>query len=73
MKMTKKDFTALSVIIKDTITDNPDMAKQYKKLNLSDKRYRWDLLYLSGVEITKYYDYLNDDHIDTALRKIVRS
>jgi len=38
------------------------------------KRFRWDLFHAAGG--TKFacdtlYDYLNDDHIDTALRAIV--
>lgn len=45
-------------------------------LNLTDMRYRWDLTYLLP-EVSKFiretlYDYCDDTHIDTALRKIVR-
>ena len=43
---------------------------------LSPMRYRWDLLHAAGL--TKWicdnlYPYLNDDHIDTALRKITKT
>ena len=43
---------------------------------LSPMRYRWDLTYAAGL--TKWicdnlYSYLNDDHIDTALRKITKT
>lgn len=34
-------------------------------------RYRWDLLYASGVLLT-LYENLDDSHIDTALRAIVK-
>lgn len=42
-----------------------------------DRRYRWDLMWDIPVEIRRpvlnaMYEYMNDDHIDTALRKIVR-
>lgn len=45
-----------------------------------DKRYRWDLLYASGLKIgdgagvvgdLDLYAYLDDTHIDSALREIV--
>lgn len=35
-------------------------------------RHRWDMLWASKFDVRKFYDAgLNDDHIDTALRKIV--
>lgn len=36
-----------------------------------NKRYRWDLLYGSGLDLREMYSYLSDEHIDTALRRIV--
>lgn len=38
-----------------------------------DKRYRWDLLGASGVDVCAFYDLydVNDSHIDSALRTIV--
>jgi hypothetical protein len=50
--------------------------------DISDVRYRWDILRATGLKIgdsigmpgdIPLYDYLNDDHIDTALRSIVKS
>ncbi len=48
---------------------------RYKAAGHSDKRYRWDLAYHAGL--TTYicdvlYTYLNDTHIDTALKHLVR-
>ena len=45
--------------------------------NWSEKRMRWDMLWSVGREkrqawFDAVYQYLNDDHIDTALRKIVQ-
>lgn len=37
-----------------------------------DKRYRWDLFYAAALPVQELYAYLNDDHIDTALRKLVK-
>ena len=41
-----------------------------------DKRYRWDLFYATpqdvrGELVSELYQYLNDAHIDTALKSIV--
>ena len=36
-----------------------------------DKRYRWDLARESGYPIVGLYAYLDDRHIDSALRRIV--
>lgn len=43
--------------------------------NLSSKRYRWDLLWAAKLSVwisDNIYSYANDDHIDTALRNIIR-
>jgi hypothetical protein len=49
----------------------------YRKNNLSDKRWRWDMFWLASRRrmfpenlITKIYQYANDEHLDTCLRKI---
>lgn len=55
-----------------TPLDTPARRKMYK--GQTDKRYRWDLTYaakLTQFICTTLYTYMNDDHIDTALRKIV--
>lgn len=48
---------------------------RYAAEELSDKRYRWDLLrhtvLLSWV-CSELYPYLNDDHIDSALKSLVK-
>jgi hypothetical protein len=54
--------------------DTPELREWYKKNNMSDKRYRWDLTYRAGLTswiCSNLYSYANDDHIDTALRSIV--
>jgi hypothetical protein len=44
-------------------------ANKVKDLN---KRYRWDLLYASKVNVSAIYEYANDDHIDTVLRNLIK-
>ena len=49
----------------------------YSNAKDANKRLRWDMLYLSKRELPAHwvcdtlYPYLNDDHIDTALRQII--
>lgn len=53
-------------------TGNFPRADKVKDLN---KRYRWDLLYAcvgSQWVCDNLYPYMNDSHIDTALRSIVK-
>lgn len=54
---------------------------RYKAAGLSDKRFRWDCLWASKIKIgdgvgikgdLDLYAYMNDDHIDTALRSIIK-
>lgn len=74
MKIKPEDYEHL----KSAIALIPrDKALAHKALTLgSDKerRFRWDLLYkarLSPWICDNLYSYLNDSHIDTALKKIV--
>ena len=64
--------------IASTVEANMSMVplSQYTDQGYSAKRYRWDLTYASGL--TKWicdtlYPYLNDTHIDTALRHITNT
>lgn len=70
MKIKPEHLDYLRHYIKPLDTDK--RRKMYA--GLSDKRYRWDLVY--AARLTPFicevlYKYLNDDHIETALRKIV--
>ena len=51
-------------------------SKEYKQNGMSEMRFRWDVFYFAKIEgnSTKWlcdnlYSYLNDSHIDTALRQ----
>lgn len=73
MRITKNHYEMLEKAIKPL--DTPERRDAYKKHGLTDLRYRWDLLWGSGICKTYWmqevYAYCNDDHIDTALRRIV--
>jgi hypothetical protein len=48
---------------------------RYKAAGHSDKRYQWDLARHAGLIpyfCDVLYAYLNDDHINTALKRLVR-
>lgn len=44
---------------------------EYEARGLTAERHRWDMLWGTDYSIIPLYEYLNDDHIDTALRHIV--
>jgi len=79
MKIKPKHYN----ILKNAISElGVDTIKKHKNYLLTDKkeqakikdidmRLRWDCLWASKIDIGIWYDYLNDDHIDTALRYII--
>lgn len=47
--------------------------ENYLAAGMTARRYRWDLSYWTGLSkwiCENVYQYANDDHVDTALRKI---
>lgn len=72
MKITQEHYQHLSAQISPLNT--AELRAAYE--GLSAKRYRWDLLYRAGLSTwicDNLYPYLDDTHIDTALRSIVSS
>ena len=70
IKMNKTDYLELSKAVCEVINNNPSIRQEYKNKGLSSERFRWDMLWKSGFNINHLYSYLNDNHIDTALRNI---
>lgn len=73
MKMSKQHYEYLEsklIPVYKMMLDLPQYA------TLSEKRFRWDGLYAAKLSpwicANLYPADLNDDHIDTALRKIVK-
>lgn len=59
--------------------DTEDRRALYRASNLTAKRYRWDVAQIAFGDLPggfsrwvcdNLYSYLNDTHIDTALRKV---
>jgi hypothetical protein len=79
VKIRNDHYATLRDAIADVIAAHPDAIDTYRRAGLSDKRFRWDCLHAARIEgkpsyvfiCTELYQYLDDRHIDTALRRIV--
>ena len=79
MKMVDKDYLRLRGMVMPAMAQIPSL-EEYKDAGMTEQRHRWDALWQANRSCTKgligwfqnAYKYLNDDHIDTALRKIQR-
>lgn len=49
-----------------------ELFQEYRKRDLTHRRYRWDLVWKSGFNVCDLiYPYANDTHLDSALRFLV--
>lgn len=71
MKIKDSDLASLRAACESVLAQHPRAAAEYAARGLSHKRFRWDVLRASGFNTVGLYWYLNDDHIDTALRAIM--
>jgi hypothetical protein len=83
MKMTVEHYetlkSAIASIPIDAIADQKERLQKDGRVKNVDKRLRWDCLCASQIKIgdgvgmpgLPLYQYLNDTHIDTALRNIM--
>ena len=80
MKIKPEHYATLKEAIRTTLSQNPTSHEVYRKEGFTEMRFRWDLLWASKVgeqTISRWisdtiYEYANDEHIDTALRRIVK-
>jgi len=78
MKIKPEHYEYMKAAIGRLSSDIPrqrDFIQREGKAKDPDKRLRWDMLYLAGLTnwiCTYLYPYANDDHIDTALRSIMK-
>jgi len=76
MKIKSFHYNYMKEEITKIILKAPDMYQKYKSYGLSNKRYRWDLFHAANLSLFAcrfLYSYLDDSHIDTALRKITNT
>ena len=81
MKITEEDYQTLRKLIIDGLPVLQDtvrkelIAKAYRHHGLPPKRLRWDILRAAKGRdfVMQLYTYLDDTHVDTALRTVMRS
>lgn len=84
MKMTQKHYQKLKKILDDSIKkiEIDKFIEHRKREKFMNERFRWDVFNICDSEYRRsngtgiiyslsLYDYLNDDNIDTALKKYV--
>ena len=82
MKMRAEDFERLKKLIEASISRYPTAQKSYVTDGKSHTRFVWDVWHATvnvaqKAKVEDYlwmrglHDYLNDDHIETALKKII--
>ena len=77
MKMRSDDYAQLEQAVNRVLSELPEIsAIGYKSIGLSPMRFRWEALNVA-IKLGYFprlsdslYTYCNDDHIDTALRRI---
>ena len=75
MKINKIHYIYMRDKMAPVIQADPLIFKKYKDKGLSQKRLRWDAMHSAGLlsfVCDELYPYLNDNHIDTALRSIIK-
>ena len=77
MKMTKEHYNyllnAAKEVGKDVIKQHRQSLLEEGKAKNIEMRLRWDLFYkISDKSVPYAYNYLNDSHIDTALKSIMK-
>ena len=80
MKMKKEHYQKIETAINAAEKRNPGIKAQYQNEGKPKSRYAWDMLHYSEIDgktgtafiCSELYSYLNDNHINTALNKIVR-
>lgn len=83
MKIKPEHYALLESAVNRARQENPAATREaYLAAGLTEMRWRWDLLSASRLRIgdgigqkdgVPIYAYANDDHIDTALRRITRA
>lgn len=69
MKIKAEDYAALKLAF--SRYNLAEIYNRYERMEYSPERCRWDILHASGFDTATLYTYLNDSHIDTALRRII--
>ena len=75
MKMKKIHYDYIRKEIKKSVKKHPDIKREYNTVIRFRKRVRWSVFWVAikGKWCNRVlYSYLNDNHIDTALKSIFK-
>ena len=73
MKMKEADYTRLKAVLdKEVAAHPPGLLGEYLASGMTATRMMWDMLWSSKYNMQHLYSYLNDGHIETALRRVAR-
>jgi hypothetical protein len=73
MKIQPEHYERMRAAIEIVLDSHPTVAAEYQAAGHSLKRLRWDVARAAGLVpymCATLYSYANDEHIDTALRRI---
>lgn len=81
MKMQSEHFEQLRLMLEQVAARNgktfSEIGESFERAGFTNKRCRWDIFWAipnpdrrEWFSVNGIYDYLDDSHIDTALRKI---
>ena len=73
MKMKLLDYTNLRIAVLELgeSINLKTVREHYNRVGKGGMRFRWDVLHATRFQTAPLYAYLNDAHIDTALRSIL--
>jgi hypothetical protein len=75
MKIKPDHYAHMAAAMRAAQALHPESTRaSYEARGLTAKRHRWDLSYAARLApwiCDNVYDYANDDHLDTAFKKIV--
>lgn len=69
MKMRTEDYRELRAAMTAAVVSSKRTLQDYLDAGESEERYRWDMF--SHCHMSDLHSYLDDNHIDTALRSIL--
>jgi hypothetical protein len=80
MKIASTDYNKMKKAITDKLDATPKQdldtylaaLKEDSRVKDINVRFRWDILHASRFNICSLYLYMNDTHIDTALKAIMK-
>ena len=73
MKILAADYDRLKDAVLAGMRARPDVKlADYLNVGMTARRFAWDMLHVSRFSFQGVYKYANDDHIDTALRSIMK-